>query len=68
MSASFLSVSSFSVPKNANRATDAEFFIALIKLVATWVTALAKKIPGIKVFSGNNSTMSTMCSALVLEI
>ena len=44
------------------------FFSAAIKSVDTLVVALAKKIPGIAVLSGNNFTVSVMHSSLVLEM
>ena len=68
ISASFLIEIFFSVTKGANRAAGAGFFSALIKSVSACVDASAEEIPGIAVFSGNNSTASVMCYAVVLEI
>ena len=68
MSASILSASRFSVPKGANGAAGDRFFSVLIRYVATQESESAEETPGIVVFSGNNLTVSKICSALVLEI
>ena len=68
MSASFKRESSFSVTKGANGVDSAGFFSALIKSAVAWVAAMAEEIPGILVFSGNNSTISAIRFALVLEM
>ena len=66
ISESFRSALSFSVTKGANGTAGAGFFSALIKSVSACVDASAEEIPGIAVFSGNNSTASVMHSAVVL--
>ena len=66
MSESFLSASSFAVPKCENRAAGAGFLSALIRYVAAWVAASAKGIPGIVVFTGNNLIVSAIHSVIVL--
>ena len=66
MSASFLSESSFLMPKGANRAAGAGSFSASIKYIDAWVAASAEEIPFIMVLTGNNSTVSVISSALVL--
>ena len=68
MSASFISTSSFSVPKGANRASGAGFFSELIKSIDTWMAASAEQIPGIMVLSVNNSNESEIRSALLLKM
>ena len=68
MSVNFLSASSYSVPKVENGVAGAVFFSALIKSVTAWLAALVRGIHGIMVFSGNKSTLSEICSALVSEI
>ena len=68
ISAVFLSASIFSVPKGDNRASGSVCLSALIKSVDSWVAALAEEIPVIMVFSGNDSTVSTIHSTPVLEI
>ena len=66
MSASFLSESSFLMPKGANRAACVGSFSAPIKYIDAWVAASAEEIPFIMVLTGNNSTVSVISSALVL--
>ena len=56
------------MPKGASRAAGRVFSSGTIKSVATWVDALTEEIPGIVMFSGNSLTMSSICSALVLEM
>ena len=66
ISASFLSALIFYVPKDANGTAGTGFSSELINYVAAWVAALAEEIPGIVVFSGNNSTVSAMRSHVLL--
>ena len=68
ISSSFAGTLSFSVTKGANGADGAGFFSALIKSVASWVAASSQEITGIVVFSGKNSAVYVMRSALVLKI
>ena len=56
----------FHAPKGANGAAGDGFFSALIKSIDVSMDAPEKEIPGIMVFSGNNSTMSAIFYDIVL--
>ena len=67
-SENFLIALSFSVTNVANGAAGAGFFSALINSVAKCVAASTEEIPDIVVLSVNNSTVSVISYALVLEM
>ena len=56
------------MPSIANREAGIELLKALTSSVSAWVAASADKFPGILVCLGGNSTVSVICSALVLDM
>ena len=56
------------MPKGKNGASGDDFFSAPIKSSAILAAAPAEEIPVILVFSGKNSTVSTIISVLVWEM
>ena len=56
------------MPNDANGAAGVGFFNVLIRPFDEWVDVMAEEIPVILVFSGNSSTVSSMCSAVVFKM